>query len=329
MKKWDVIVIGGANTDFLIRGPKLPAPGETVDGETFLSAPGGKGANQAVAAARLGARVAFVGCLGADSRGTELIKHLRRDRVEVRRVKRHPHAPTGAALVMVDDQAEKQILTAPGANHRLAGRDIVSTADLLADAEVLLIQFETPMPSVLKAVQLAHQHGAKVVLDPAPAATPPRKLLPLVDLIRPNAAEAQALTGIKPKDAGSARRAARKLMDSGVGAVCLAAGNGGNLMLWPDGECWLPQLSVKSIDATGAGDAFAAGLAVGLAAGHPYKETGAFANAAAALATTKLGAQPAMPTRGEVLSLLRGAGYKREAAAFRDLRRLAAHVGRL
>lgn len=302
-RKWDVVVVGGANTDYLVRGDKLPQPGETVDGEEFLSAGGGKGANQAVAAARLGARVAFIACLGDDERGDELEKLLRAEGVNTKHVHRDRKAPTGVALVMVDKSGEKQISCAPGANHKLSPSRIRAAASLIKQAKVLLTQFEVPMPTVLAAAKIAHAAGVRIVLDPAPPAKARAALLKLVDIIRPNSNEAKALTGFEVKDVKSARRAAQRLFKYGIQAAAIQAGNVGDLIVWGGGERLVPRLKVKTVDATGAGDAFAAGFAVALAEGRAYAAASAFANAAAALATTKFGAMPAMPRRGEVLRL--------------------------
>src|SRR3954464_13440669 len=287
-KSWDVVVVGGLNTDFLVRGSRLPRPGETLDGEEFMKAAGGKGANQAVAAARLGARVAFVGCIGKDARGVGLVKGLKAEGVHTGFVKKTARVATGAALIMVGEGGEKLIYVAPGSNRHLDPSDVTAAGSLLARARVLLIQFEVPMNTVLHTVKLARKSGALVVLDPAPAATMPKGLLKLVDVIRPNASEAEALTGVRVRDRGSARKAAKKLLEQGARLAATQAGDSGDLLVWRDGEAFFPRRQVKSVDATGAGDAFAAGLAVALAEGRSFVEAGLLANAAAALATTKL-----------------------------------------
>jgi ribokinase len=205
---------------------------------------------------------------------------------------------------MVDSDGEKQILTLPGANHRLTIADIKRAAPLLRSTKVLLIQYEVTPAALLLSAQIVHRAGARIVLDPAPARPSPKQLLRLVDTVRPNASEAEVLTGLKIRNPATARRAARKLFAAGIRAVALQLGNRGDLLIWPEGEQWLPRLKVKSVDATGAGDAFAAALAVALAEGRPYWEAGIFANAAAALTTTKLGAQPALPRRSEVIRRL-------------------------
>ena len=300
----DIVVVGGANTDYLVRVPRLPALGDTAEGEVFQAAPGGKGANQAVAAARLGLRVALVARIGVDDRGRTLCARVAAEGVETRYLMRDTEAATGVALIMVNNRGEKQILTAPGANRRVTVADVKAAAAAIARARVVLLQCEIPLAAVMTAARLGHDAGARVVLDPAPSTVLPDELLRLVDIIKPNAREATALTGVRVQDRPSARTAAQRLLARGVGAVAVQAGADGNLLVWRDGECWLPHLPVASVDATGAGDAFAANLAVGLAEGRSWAEVGPTANAAAALTTTVLGAQAGLPKRGAVLALL-------------------------
>lgn len=314
-------MLGGINMDYLVRGDTLPCPGETRDGSEFLRAGGGKGANQAVAAARLGARVAFVGRVGRDALGDELLDLLHAEGIDTRFTTRDRDAATGVALVMIDSSGEKQIMVAPGANHRLAVREVIHAKGLISGARVLLTQFEIPMRPVVESARIAHAAGVKVVIDPAPPQRVSRELLKHVTIIRPNSAEAEALTGIEVRDVQSARTAARKLLGMGAGAVATQAGERGDLLAWPEGEECFPRLKVKSIDATGAGDAFAAALAVALSEGRSWREAGAFANAAAALATTKFGAQPAMPHRNDTLRLLRRGTHRQVAEAFTPRRK--------
>ena len=215
---------------------------------------------------------------------------------------------------------EKQILSAPGANQRLSVSDVQRAAKLIRNARVLVLQFEVPMAANLVAAHLARNAGVAIVLDPAPGRRAPRELLRLVTVIRPNELEAEALTGVKVSNRASARTAAKRLLGHGAQAAIIAAGRG-NLLVWRaendrSDELWLPKLPVKSIDATGAGDAFVAAVAVALVEGHPFTEAAIFANAAAALTTTKLGAQPALPRRPAVLSLLRRTGSTAEARSF-------------
>ena len=298
----DVVIVGGANTDYLVRGPSLPKPGSTIEGDEYQEAPGGKGANQAVAVARLGAKVALVARVGPDERGTAIISKLKSEGVDTREVSRDPTAPTGVALVMVDADGEKQILTAPGANRRLAVRDVAHAGELIANARVVLLQLEVPLEAVEAAIRLARAAGARVVLDPAPARQLAEEVLQDVHVIRPNAAEAEVLTGIKVTDRASARKAAENLLRRGVGAAIVGAPSG-NLLLSADGELWLDQVPVKAVDSTGAGDAFAGALAASMARGEDLPTAARFANAAAALKTTALRAEAGLPTREAVMRL--------------------------
>ena len=302
---WDIVVVGGANYDYLGRGAQLPRPGETRPGDLVDEAPGGKGANQAVAAARLGARVAFIGRLGMDERGARLLESFQREGVDTAAVVRDNEAPTGVALIMVGKGGQKQILSIGGANLRLTSADVTAAAAVIRGAKVLLVQLEVPLEAVVTAAHIAREAGVKVLLDPAPAIDLPDALLRLVDWIKPNSNEAQILTGVVVQDPASARAAATQLKQRGAGSVAVTAGSEGTLAVWPGGERLLKRLPVKSIDATGAGDAFAGALGVALAEGQPFVEACAFANAAAALATTIVGAQAAMPSRDAVLAVQR------------------------
>ncbi len=304
MPTFDIVVVGGINSDFVLRGPRLPAPGESALFDEYFQGPGGKGANQAVAAARLGARVAIIGCVGRDARGDALLQNLEDEDIDTSGVARVKD-PTGVALILVDAHGEKSIGACMGANHKLTPAHIRQAAKIIQSAKILLAQFEAPDAALLAAAKLACQSGAKVILDPAPPRPLPDGLIQHLDLIRPNSSEAQYLTGIKIKNRAAARRAAHKLIQQGVGSVALQSGDGGDLFVWPGGETWQPHYQVKSIDATGAGDAFVAGLAVGLAEGRNFAEVGQMASATAALKTTKLGAQAGLPTRRELEKFLR------------------------
>jgi ribokinase len=313
-----VTVLGGANTDFLVRAARLPLPGETVTGDEFDHAGGGKGSNQAIAAARLGAKVTFLGCVGADDRGRALLRGLKAEGIDVRHVTLHRHVPTGVALINVDASGEKQIIVAPGANLRLRAADIrrPAIARAITRADVLLLQFEVPMATNLAAARLAHQAGVPIVLDPAPALEGNALSFPLlrfVTALRANEHEAEALTGIRVQDRASAKQAAMELLErfTNLRATIISAGTG-NLVVWKEGDGaptkfgtrFIQRLRVKAVDATGAGDAFAAAFAVAFAEGQTIPKAAEFANAAAALATTKLGAQPGMPSRAAVRRLL-------------------------
>jgi ribokinase len=301
----DVAVVGKANIDYLVRGPRLPVPGQSVNGDVFQEAAGGKGANQAVGAARLGARVSLVARVGRDARGDAVLAALRDEGVGTRQVTRDPEEPTGIALCQVGASGEKQILSAAGANARLTAQCVRDAADVLRSARVVLCQLGVPLEAVAEAVRIGRAAGARVVLDPGPPAPLPDELIACLDLIRPNTSEAHILTGIRVCDRDSARAAARDLLRRGARAAAVQAGEHGDVLLWEGGEVWLPRFRVERVDATGAGDAFASALAVQLAEGAPLPEAGRFASAAAALATTVLGAQASLPRRDAVLALLR------------------------
>ncbi len=302
--RWDVVVVGGANFDYLAKGARLPGPGQTLEAGQFERSPGGKGANQAVAAARLGARVAFVGRVGKDSRGDEILEGLKAEGVNVDFLGRDGREPTGVALVMADARGRKQIMALGGANRRLTARDVEDARPAVEAAKVVLAQLEIDDEAVLGAARLAKAAGALFLLDPSPARALPEPLLPLLDLIRPNREEAAVLTGARVEDEGSAAEAARRLMAMGARAACVQAGDKGDLLVWPGGRAWLPRLEVASVDATGAGDAFAGAMAAALAEGRRWEEAGRFASAAAALKTTTVGAQAGLPRRSAVLRLL-------------------------
>lgn len=300
---WDVIVIGGLNSDYLGRGPALPDAGDTKNGDVFFTGPGGKGANQAVAAARLGARVAIVGAVGDDDRGRALIEAARGENVNVDCVRRIEGMQTGAALVHIDRHGEKQILAIPGANHGLTVDDVERACARLGGTKVVLAQLEVQIACVVAAFQWARANGARTVLDPAPAVRLSNDLLALVDVLKSNAREAEMLTGVRVLHRDAGRKAAQKLLQAGAGAVVIEAGRG-NLVVWPDGEHWLARIKVDAVDATGAGDALAGTLATFLARDRSLIDAATLANAAAALKTTKLGAQTGLPREDEILALL-------------------------
>jgi len=301
---WDVVVIGGINTDYLIRGEKFPRPGQTVEGEVFQQGPGGKGANQAVAAARLGARVAMVGRVGRGLRGEAMVVALAEEGIDTRYIMRDDHAETGAAVVMVERSGENQIVTAPGANLAVTIYDVLKAEPVIRTSRVLLTQLEVPVAAIAEALRIAKANAVQTILDPAPPGRIDRSVLYNVDIIKPNSDEAEALTGIYVDDRISALAAANKLLAEGVQTVVIQAGDEGTLMVWRGGQHWLPKVPVESIDTTGSGDAFAGALAFQLARGKSVVEAATFANSAAALATMKLGAQVSLPRREEVEALL-------------------------
>jgi ribokinase len=301
-KPFDIVVVGGINSDFVLRGERVPNPGETVVMAEFFQGPGGKGANQAVAAARLGARVAMIGCVGDDERGDAAISNLKREGVETKwivRAKTH----TGLALILVDKNGEKSIGANMGANADLNASHIRAAREVVENSKVLLMQLEVRDSALIAAAKL--KKDRRVILDPAPARKLPKTLLKVVEIIRPNSSEAEFLTGMHVRDRKSARKAADILFKKGPSVVVVQAGADGNLFALESNEFFLPHFKVKSIDATGSGDAFAGALAVGLATGKSFEETGRMASATAALKTTKMGAQAGLPTRRALERFLR------------------------
>lgn len=300
--------MGGANTDFTVRGPRLPGRNGEVEGSEFLEAPGGKGLNQAVAAARLGARAGVVACIGADRRAREILHALAREGVYARHIVQALVAITGATVIQVDRTGHKQTMHAAGANLCLDVRAIRRAAPALHGAGVLVVQLEPPLPAIVEAVRIAKTAGVPVVLDAGPPRRLPRELLRGLAVVRANAQEAELLTGVHVTDRPTARRAGKVLLGLRVGAAVVEAGARGDLIVWRDGERWLPHIEVPAVDATGAGDAFTAALAVQLVEGRGPAEAGPFARVAAALTTTRLGAWPALPRRDEVLAVLERLG---------------------
>ena len=288
----------------VVRVPRLPRPGETVLGGDFRQAGGGKGANQAVAAARAGAAVAMVGCVGADQPGREAIERLRADRVEVAQIGRQVDATTGVALILVADDGQNSIAVAPGANARLTPELVRAAAPLIATASVVLVQLEIPLDAVAETVTLALDHGARVVLDPAPAQALPDALWPHLAVITPNVAEAEALTGSPIRNPADARRAAGLLLDRGVEAAIVTLGAGGVLVATRGTQTAIAGLAVDAVDTTAAGDTFAGVLAARLAEGADLVDAARFANAAAAVSVTRMGAQPSIPTRADITRML-------------------------
>jgi len=292
-----VTVVGSLNMDLVVRAPRIPRPGETIIGGEFRTVPGGKGANQAVAAARLGAQVAMVGRVGGDAFGGLLLENLAAAGVDHTFVTRDPQAATGVALIEVDDAGQNSIVVVSGANMRLAPADVEAAAAAIGVADVLLLQLESPLETVTRAAQVAHARGVTVILNPAPARPVPDGLLGLVDVLIPNESETALLTGLPVGDQEEAQAAAAALRRMGVATVILTLGGRGALLAYEGGAELFPAFDVTPVDTTAAGDAFVGGLAVALAEGRPLQEAVRWGNAAGALATTRLGAQPSLPTR--------------------------------
>ena len=300
-----VCVIGSANVDYALALPRLPRVGETVSGGSLLVNMGGKGANQAVAARRLGADVGLVAAVGADGAGEAVAEHLRGLGIATEGLVRVDEIATGTALIFVDAEGRNQIGVAPGANHRLTVEMASAHAPLVHGADVVVCQLEIPAPVVRWALAEARRHGIPTILNPAPMRELDDAVLALVDYLTPNAGEAAALPGIDVRDPESARRAAAALLARGVGTVVVTLGDQGALVATREQASHYPAFSVAAVDTTAAGDAFTGALAVGLAAGGSLEQAIPLANAAAALTCTKRGAQDALPDRAAVEHFLR------------------------
>ena len=298
----DIIVVGGAAYDYLAHGPELPTPERSVHGDTFIKAPGGKGFNQAIAAARLGGRVTFVSRVGIDAEGDAIMAALTADGVDVRFVGRGAETATAAVLIHVDAQGRKQTMAVPGANNRLSVEDIEAAADVLRDGRVLLMQLEVPAAALVAARRLASR--ARHVLDPAPVGRMPEGFLDGIDVVKPNAVEALAYSGVCVTDRASGRAAADVLRAKGAAAVVVGGAGPGVLLLDKTGEHYLAHHDVPVVDTTGAGDAMAAAIAVGLAEHGSLRDAVRLGVAAAAVKATRIGAYGALPTRNEVEALL-------------------------
>lgn len=301
----DVVVFGSANVDLVAYCERVPEEGETRFASGFEIFLGGKGANQAVAAARAGARTAFVGRLGADAFGRMLREGLERDGVDLSQVATDAGRPTGVAMIQVTPDGRNRILVAPGANGAIGAEDVGRLATLLAGApqppKVLLLQLEVPVAAVLEAARAARERGVRVILDPAPVAREiPEDLWRLVDICVPNQVEVEALTGQVAGSVREARLAASRLLEMGVSCAVVKLGAQGCLVAEGNQFEHVPGLTVRAVDTTAAGDAFAGALAAALAEGLPLASAARFANRAAALSTTRRGAQPSLPTRKEI-----------------------------
>ena len=307
-----VCVIGSANVDYTVALPRLPSPGETVSGGTLLVNLGGKGANQAVAARRLGGEVRMIGCVGDDPDGKRIRESLAGAGIGVEGLQVSPDAATGTALIMVDAQGRNQIAVAPGANHRLPVEMVAPHAASIAWADVIACQLETPLPVVRWALSEARRRNIVTILNPAPVQPLEPDLLALVDYLTPNEHEAGALAGLTVDSLETAREAAERLRGRGAGAVLVTLGALG-VLAWDGRDVrHYPAFPVEVVDTTAAGDAFNGPLAVGLAAGGTLEQAIPLASAAAALACATRGAQASLPDRGRVEAFLRSLGGPRE-----------------
>ncbi|MEO0457263.1 MAG: ribokinase [Cyanobacteria bacterium P01_A01_bin.114] len=300
-----ILVLGSLNMDLVARVARLPKPGETLLGQSFETIPGGKGANQAVAAAKLGAPTQLIGRVGTDGFGETLRQALKTAGVTVDAVTPDRDTPSGVALIAVAQTGENQIMVVPGANHRVGQAELSALSAQLSGAQALLLQFEIPHETVAAAAKLAHQANVTVIVDPAPAGLPlSPDFCAHIDILTPNQVEASQLVGFEVCDRKSAAQAAQQLRQQGIGTVIVKLGSQG-VVVDTLATCFdIPAFPVEVADTVAAGDAFNGGLAAALAEGQPIKDAVTFASAVAALSVTRPGAQPSMPTRSEVNQFL-------------------------
>jgi len=298
-----IVVVGSSNTDMVVKLPRLPGKGESIIGGEFMMPAGGKGANQAVAAARLGAQVTFVARLGADVFGDKALAGLKAEGINTDFIVRDADAPSGVALIIVDSNGDNMLAVAPGANARLNAADVERAAGAIAAADAVVLQLEIPLEAVAQALRIARQHHVRTVLNPAPARVLPDEVLAMVDVLTPNEHEAALLSG----DIGqTVDQAARHLLRMGAGRVVVTLGADGAMTAGPDQFlCRAAGFHVQAVDTTAAGDAFTAALACALARGDDMPAAVRFANAVGALTVTKMGAQPSLPTARDVEEFLK------------------------
>jgi len=300
-----IVVLGSLHTDLIIKVDSIPSLGETVLGHDFLRSPGGKGANQAVAAAKLGANVTMIDRTGSDFFGLELINNMKRFGVNTEYLVEAKSTYTGIALIMVDNEGNNIIAVASGADMNCCKDDVYAAREMIVESDVILMQLEIPLTVVHYAVNLAYNYGVKIILNPAPAQKLSNSLLKKIDILIPNENEAEVLSGMRIDNLTSAKNAAYKILDSGVGNVILTMGREGALMVNSEKSVHVKGIEVKAIDTTGAGDAFCGAIAVAVSSGTDLVDAVKYANFAGALTTRKIGAQEAMPTEIEINDYLK------------------------
>lgn len=304
MKDAQILVIGSLNMDLVVHTPRVPSDGETLLGTSFHRYFGGKGANQAVAVARQGVRTFMAGRVGDDTFGQDQLASLQQEGVDPQYILVDPEQSSGVASIIIDASGNNRIIVVPGANGAVTTDDIRALAPLMAECTCVVLQLEIPVETVLFAIKQASFLGVKVILNPAPAQTLPADIYQDITLITPNESEAQLLTGIVVKSLPTARQAAQALLAKGVEAVVITLGSQGVYGINAQGEFHLPAYQVTVVDTVAAGDTFTGALAALIGEGYSLKEAARYANAAAALAVTRHGAQPSIPTRSEVEEFL-------------------------
>jgi ribokinase len=295
-----IIVVGSSNTDMVIKAPKFPVPGETLLGGTFFMFPGGKGANQAVAAARLGGQITFVARVGSDIFGNQALQQFQQEGINTEYIISDPKNPSGVALITLDAKGENTIVVAQGANGALTTEDVNKAEKEFEKADIILMQLETPLDTIRSAIALASRYGKKVILNPAPAQSLPKDLFKELFIITPNESETETLLGVKISDLNSIEQAAQKLYGLGVKNVVITLGVEGAYLFNSEGGRHIPTRKVTPVDTTAAGDVFNGALAVAIAEGSSPVKAIEFANRAAALSVTRMGAQSSAPYRSEL-----------------------------
>ncbi len=304
MGKPNIVVVGSSNTDMIIKMEKIPAPGETVLGGKFTIAAGGKGANQAVAASRAGGHVGFVACVGDDLFGKQALEGFAKDGINTEFVFIDKQQPSGCALIFVDKDGENSIAVASGANARLSPKHIDLAKKIIISSDILIMQLESPLDAVIHTAKLASDIGITVILNPAPAQQLDDDMLKHISILTPNESEAELLTGITVEDERSADKAANDLLGKGIITVLITMGSRGAFIASENMREMIPGFKVTAVDSTAAGDVFNGALAVSISEKKSLLEAVRFANAAAALSVTKLGAQPSAPLRSEIEEFL-------------------------
>ena len=296
-----IVVIGSSNTDLVVQTPNFPKPGETIIGGNLNTFAGGKGANQAVAAARLGGSVTFIAKVGEDDFGALAIQGFAKDKINTKYVFKDKATPSGVAIIMIDENGENVIVVSPGANNKLDASDIFKAEKEIASSNLILIQLETHIETVSYVLELAKKLGKKVVLNPAPAQVLNEALYKNLFLITPNETEASLLTNVEVIDEGSASKAATVLLDKGVENVIITLGSKGAFFKNKYEEFVVESEKVEVIDTTGAGDTFNGAITVALSEGKSFKEAIVFGNKAAGISVTRLGAQASVPYRKDIV----------------------------